>query len=354
MARAATAWVKENEGVVVAVAATAAGVTALGGSLLAIGAAVTLAGAALGGLATVLGLVFNPLTLAVGGVAAGTAALVAFTDAGKAAADTVGSAFERVAASAREMGAAIYAAVSAGDLEAAFEVLRAAGSLAFAHLAGQAQVGFAKVEATAAAAWDAFKRGAVDAVFGALTALEELRAGVALILGAASGLNESELTDILARQLEEAVADLGRRRGRAYDAAGVRAHNDRSLELYVGAVQRLADERIAGAADRLAVAMERAREAAEARAEQDEQLARRNPFAKMPSLSGLSGGLNDLFARFDAARGTFNPAAIAAVVGQGGRGLERDVERGTRRALEPTDRKIDQARLEFAAAMTWE
>lgn len=125
------AWVKLNRPLVVTIAKVAAVVTAAGGALMGIGGVLAATGLAMSGLATVIGAVLSPLGLLTAAIAAGTAALFTFTDAGRWLTDTFaadfGSAFETI----KQTITGVTDALKAGEFQLAGEIAMTGLKLAF-------------------------------------------------------------------------------------------------------------------------------------------------------------------------------------------------------------------------------
>jgi len=84
-AQSAIKWIKANKGMVIAAAATVAGVVGLGVALMGLGATAHLASIGLGVLATIISVVTSPLGILVAAIAGGAAAWFAFSESGKQA-----------------------------------------------------------------------------------------------------------------------------------------------------------------------------------------------------------------------------------------------------------------------------
>ena len=115
--------IRENQNLVRLFAAGAIAVAGLGASLVTIGGVVTAAGVAVGGLATLIGILFSPISLAIGGIAALGIALVKYTDLGGMAVEALRNRFGPLVADIQNAVSAITAALQAGDIEKAWEIL---------------------------------------------------------------------------------------------------------------------------------------------------------------------------------------------------------------------------------------
>lgn len=133
-------WAQANPGLVKAIAATVAGVTALGAGLLVVGpaigaigtafslaaAAVGAVGTAIGALSATLALVATPLGAITVAVVAAIAALTDWQGLAKRTGKSVGSAFSQMKGTAIESFKAIVDALNSGDTEGALKILSAA------------------------------------------------------------------------------------------------------------------------------------------------------------------------------------------------------------------------------------
>ena len=115
--------IRENQHLVKMFAAGAVAVGGLGAALVTIGGVVVAAGVAVGGLATVLGVLFSPIGLAIGGVAALGTAMVKYFDLGGMAIDALQKRFGPLVTNLKKAISAISAALAAGDIEKAWEIM---------------------------------------------------------------------------------------------------------------------------------------------------------------------------------------------------------------------------------------
>lgn len=129
--------IKANKGIVVAVAATAAGVLALGGTLIFLGTSAIVLGFALGGLASAVGVavtafgalasvaaaVATPIGLAILGVVGLGLAIVKWSGLGDRAITYLGERFGQLGRFVGSVATGIVNALAAGDLQLAAEVL---------------------------------------------------------------------------------------------------------------------------------------------------------------------------------------------------------------------------------------
>lgn len=123
---ATSEWVRQNQGLVVMVAAAAAGVTALGAAIIVVGGAFVALGLAAGGLSVVIGILTSWPALVVGI----GAAFLYVTDQVGAARQAIGTAlawladrFQDVKVIAMDSFAGIADAISTGDIQLAGEIL---------------------------------------------------------------------------------------------------------------------------------------------------------------------------------------------------------------------------------------
>lgn len=125
-------WIDANRGLVQTVLLVGAAVTGLGVAAIVLGtaftglaAAVGIAGTALSVIGGILGAIFSPIGIIIAGVVALGAILVQTTGAGKQALAGLSGFFDELAADAKQAFGAIGAALAAGDIQAAFAVLKA-------------------------------------------------------------------------------------------------------------------------------------------------------------------------------------------------------------------------------------
>lgn len=152
-------WVRDNRELAVAIAKVAAVVTVVGGGILALGTAITGAATAFGGLATaatvaasviggVWGVIVSPAVLAIGAIGTLTALVAKLTGnwgqlqaKGSQALDALRNGLKPISERLKAIGAdfgkvwnGIVAALRAGDIEAAFDIVKKAAALAFAEI----------------------------------------------------------------------------------------------------------------------------------------------------------------------------------------------------------------------------
>lgn len=130
-------WIKANKGLVVMLAATAAGVTALGVALMGIGAAAFMASLALGGLATIVSVVLSPLGLITAAVVGASVAFFKWTEAGQSAYRSLSSTLGKLLDRFREVFAGINDALQSGNVALAFDIMKKSASLALAEIAAR-------------------------------------------------------------------------------------------------------------------------------------------------------------------------------------------------------------------------
>ncbi len=123
-------WASEHRGMVVAIAAGAAGVAALGAALIGVGTTLIIAGAAVSGITTLVaaaGTAFlallSPIGLTAAAIIAGGAALLYFTGLGRAMVDAFKSGFATLLADGRTAMAGIADALAAGNVQDAVSML---------------------------------------------------------------------------------------------------------------------------------------------------------------------------------------------------------------------------------------
>ncbi len=116
-------FVKENQALVQIVGMGLIAIGGIGVALLGIGGSLYAAGLAFGALATAIGVIFSPLGLAIGGVAALGFALVKYSDIGSQAIDALKARFGPLVEDVQNAVGAIIAALKAGDMEKAWELV---------------------------------------------------------------------------------------------------------------------------------------------------------------------------------------------------------------------------------------
>lgn len=127
----AVAWLDANKALVAGLAAGLAAVATAGAGLMAFGLAVTAAGIAAGALGTVLGVVFSPVGLGVLAVVGATAAILEFNKSATGAGG-LAETFGEIGQTFRDTFDGVKDALSAGEWEAAFELILAGLKLAWA------------------------------------------------------------------------------------------------------------------------------------------------------------------------------------------------------------------------------
>ncbi|MDB5310672.1 MAG: hypothetical protein JWO38_4874 [Gemmataceae bacterium] len=125
-------WIKENRGIVVTVAAVAAGLVAGGMAFMAFGAVLSTAGTVLGAVSTGIGLIGSGLGLVLSPIGLVSAAVVGLgvlwatqTESGKQFTTDLKASFDSVAETAKDAWSGIVAALSSGDLELAGKIATA-------------------------------------------------------------------------------------------------------------------------------------------------------------------------------------------------------------------------------------
>ncbi len=124
-AQSSIKWIEANKGVVIALAATAAGTIALGVAITGLGVAALVASVALGAVATVVSFIASPLGILVAALAAGTVAWVKYSDSGKRALASLKTAFGTLLGDATTAFDGIKAALESGDIEGAMKIVTA-------------------------------------------------------------------------------------------------------------------------------------------------------------------------------------------------------------------------------------
>lgn len=181
-----TAFVKANAPMIQTAALVAAGIAGVGAVLLGIGGAAAIAGAALGGIATLLGFIgsaaavvggalaaafaflASPIGLVLAGITGIAGALATFTETGQQALQYFADLWTGLKERVLETWGGIAAALQAGDLEAAFEVVVAALNLAWVTLTDGILRAWYSVQDTLEAAFD-YVAGMVVSVWESVT-----------------------------------------------------------------------------------------------------------------------------------------------------------------------------------------
>lgn len=121
--KAVVPLIRENAHLVKLFAAGAIAVGGLGAALMTVGGLLIGAGMAVGVLATAFSVLFSPLGLAIGGVTALGFALVKYSDIGSQAIDALKARFGPLVEDVQNAVGAIIAALKAGDMEKAWELV---------------------------------------------------------------------------------------------------------------------------------------------------------------------------------------------------------------------------------------
>ena len=121
--KAVVPLIRENAHLVKLFAAGAIAVGGLGAALMTVGGLLIGAGMAVGVLATAFSVLFSPLGLAIGGVTALGFALVKYSDIGSQAIDALKARFGPLVKDVQNAVGAIIAALKAGDMEKAWELV---------------------------------------------------------------------------------------------------------------------------------------------------------------------------------------------------------------------------------------
>ena len=135
-------WIEVNKGVIVALAATVAGVIALGVALMGVGAVAYLAASAFGGLITSISFILSPVGLITAAVVGAAVAFFRWTEAGQSAWRSLSSTLGKLLDRFREVFGGIGNAIRSGNFALAFDIMKAAASLAFAEIAARAKYVF--------------------------------------------------------------------------------------------------------------------------------------------------------------------------------------------------------------------
>ena len=130
-AQASIEWIKANRGIIVALAATAAGVAVLGVALMGLGVAALAASFAFGAVATVVSAVTSPLGALVALVAAGAVAWLKYSESGKRAWASLKAAVMPIIKTLKTTFGGVQDALMSGDWELAGKIAMAGLKLAF-------------------------------------------------------------------------------------------------------------------------------------------------------------------------------------------------------------------------------
>ena len=165
-AKATAMLIRNNKGVVVAVAASAAGVGLLGVALIGMGMAAFLASFACGALATIVVAMTSPIGLIVSAVLAAAVAFVRWTESGRAAYQSISSMLGKLLGRFREVFVGISEAIKSGNVGLAFDVMKTAARLALVEIAARVTYVFRDLIPGLASAAFAGLAGAWGAVIG--------------------------------------------------------------------------------------------------------------------------------------------------------------------------------------------
>ena len=123
VSKAVSDWIKDNQKLVVTMAAVGAGLIAFGGALAAAGFALMGIGAAIKAVAVVVGVLTSPLGLLIAAVVAGGVAFVKFTETGKQAWANLIATVMPLVETLKDTFAGVADALKAGEIELAGEIL---------------------------------------------------------------------------------------------------------------------------------------------------------------------------------------------------------------------------------------
>jgi len=136
-------WVKSNGELIRTAALVGVVLMAAGAAVTAFGAAIFGAGVVLTALASVVSAVLSPVGLVVAAVAGAIVAFFRWTEAGQSAYTSLSSMLGKLLGRFRDVFGGIGKAIQSGKFELAFEIMKAAASLAFAEVAARAKYVFA-------------------------------------------------------------------------------------------------------------------------------------------------------------------------------------------------------------------
>lgn len=339
----AIGWIRENKGVVVAVAATAAGITAAGATLVGLGMGISLIGTlfsavatGIGFVGTALGVILSPLGLVVAGVV-GLGIYFAKTSgaAGKMK-DSLSKSFESLKSNALAGFAAIRNALAAGDIAAAWEVVVSGLKLAWDAGTNWMRSKWIEFKNVFLDTWETATSGLaklfINAMAGVESAwvsligyLDELWSGftkkVKVVTGAATlaGLNIGLAIDVALgkKTIEEAKTAMGI--GRAAVVADVKANN-------LNTDAELKKRKDARDGQLKKIDEDRKNSNANVDADRDRQLLK-NKAAADAAKTELEAGLEAAKKRFNAAVANANEAgAVKKALDEGQKNKESGIE----------------------------
>jgi TP901 family phage tail tape measure protein len=310
-------WVKANQATVLAVAASAAGAVALGAALVGIGTAALIASTVLGGLASIVGMVLSPLGLITAAVVGATVAFFKWTEAGQAAYQTLSATFGELLKWFRYVFDGISAAMSAGDMQLAAEVMWAGIKVAWIKGIGWVRTQWAELRFFVVDTWGKVSFSILDTlnflwsgmVDGFWTAIDEIvdawkwaeksfAKGIGWVLAKLQGLDPNEVLANIDQDYgrEQAGRDTGRvERDRAnQEAADARyAANEASRQEWLKGAGAKRDSDLAGAElglDEASKKLESAVTSARARREEKEREQATKAAEQSAEQAATSGG----------------------------------------------------------------
>jgi hypothetical protein len=363
-------WLNENRPLVQMVAAIGLVVAAAGAAFIGLGTTLALIGVAAGGFAAAisavgaaLGAVLSPMGLVVAAVVGGTGAFLQMHETGKALVANLSAWFGRLATIATESFGAIAAALGAGDIAAAGEVLWSSLNLlwlqgtaglrdAWANVSGEViklwHSTWAGMIVFANDVWSMLERGwttTTEVIANAWdSTVVAMQQGLNSLMGwfekawayirGASDAEFKRINDEVAASNALLGQDANNRMGQRSDAA--EAERQRNRDLQAGVLDAIGADlagKLAGADGETAKKIEAAQKAVDdARAAWQAQVeaanaaaeaARQQQAAAAATGEALNLAANDALAGTSTSRGTFNGLATLALEAQSGDAMQQ-------------------------------
>lgn len=176
-------WIKQNRGLILAVAAGVAGVVALGAGVSALGVAFSLGGVAISAVITLVTTLLSPIGLAVAAVVGLGVAFVALTDTGRQMFGDMVASVQAFATEAIGAFGAIGAALAAGDIQAAWDVATAYLQLQWERATGAIETVWQTSVGYVLGVWDTATTSLAIGLTNAVAAIETVWTQVTSFLG---------------------------------------------------------------------------------------------------------------------------------------------------------------------------
>jgi len=263
----AVEWVRQNKGLVVAVAAVGAAIVVAGSALFAFGVAAFGIGTALSALGAAVGAIISPIGLITAAVAAAAVAFVKWSETGRAAYTYLADNFGQLLSWVKTVFAGIRNAMAAGDMQLASEIMWAGIQVVWTKGLAWIQTQWAKgsfaILDTMNYLWSGMVNGfwaTADRVVDAWKWAEKsLAKGIAYVIAKLQGLDPNEVMSMVEEDYgrQAAQRDTGRS---ARDRANREAAESRyaAIEEARQSASAGADEGLADARKRLSEALKRA------------------------------------------------------------------------------------------------